>query len=367
MHREESIIDDINVPLDLNTSSMSKILVTGGCGYIGSHTIADLISNDYEVISIDNLSRGYQQAINGVAAIVGKPVKNYMVDLCSLEDVRAVFEENQDISGIIHFAAYKSVGESVAKPLEYFRNNITSLLNVLQCAREFDIDNFVFSSSCSVYGNADKLPVTELEPLKEAQSPYARTKQMGEDICADFVRANPGFKIVLLRYFNPVGAHPSALIGELNETPENLVPVITQTAIGKRNGMTVNGNDYDTRDGSCIRDYIHVMDIAHAHTRAVSKSLANELKSDCEVFNLGTGTGVSVLELIRTFEKVSGVKLNYKVGPRREGDVVAIYADNEKARTELGWAPAFDIEAMMDTAWKWEQQLAKTAQKVMLN
>ncbi|WP_118973030.1 UDP-glucose 4-epimerase GalE [Taibaiella koreensis] len=346
---------------------MKKILVTGGCGYIGSHTIVDLIANGYEVISIDNLSRGFQQTINGVAAIVGKPVKNYMVDLCHLEDVRAVFEENQDIAGIIHFAAYKSVPESVNKPLEYFRNNITSLLNILQCAREFDVDNFVFSSSCSVYGNADTLPVTEQEPMKAAQSPYARTKQMGEEICADFVKANPGFKAILLRYFNPVGAHTSSLIGELNETPENLVPVITQTAIGKRNSMTVFGSDYDTRDGSCIRDYIHVMDIAHAHTLAMSQSIADALGSDCEIFNLGTGEGVSVLELISAFEKVSGRKLNYKVGGRREGDVVAVYADNQKACKVLGWVPGYDMDAMMDTAWKWEQQLAKTAQKVMFN
>lgn len=346
---------------------MKKILVTGGCGYIGSHTMVDLMDNGYEVISIDNLSRGFQQTLNGVEAVVGKPVKNYMVDLCNLEDVRAVFEENQDIAGIIHFAAYKSVPESVSKPLEYFRNNLTSLINILQCAREFDVDNFVFSSSCSVYGNADNLPVTELEPLKEAESPYARTKQMGEEICADFVKANPGFKVILLRYFNPVGAHPSSLIGELNEAPENLVPVITQTAIGKRNSMTVFGNDYDTRDGSCVRDYIHVMDIANAHTRAISKSAAGELKSDCELFNLGTGNGVTVLELIRTFESVSGVKLNYQVGGRREGDVIAVYADNEKAKTDLGWNPGYNIETMMDTAWKWEQQLAKTAKKVMLN
>lgn len=346
---------------------MKKILVTGGCGYIGSHTMVDLIDNGYEVISIDNLSRGFQQTLNGVGAVVGRPVKNYMVDLCNLEDVRAVFEENQDIAGIIHFAAYKSVPESVSKPLEYFRNNLTSLINILQCAREFDVDNFVFSSSCSVYGNADNLPVTEAEPLKEAESPYARTKQMGEEICADFVRANPGFKVILLRYFNPVGAHPSSLIGELNEAPENLVPVITQTAIGKRNSMTVFGSDYDTRDGSCIRDYIHVMDIAHAHTRAITKSAAGELRSACEIFNLGTGNGVSVLELISTFEKVSGVKLNYQVGPRREGDVIAVYADNDKARNDLGWNPAYNIEAMMDTAWKWEQQLARTAQKIMFN
>lgn len=255
----------------------------------------------------------------------------------------------------------------MSKPLDYFRNNITSLLNMLQCCQEFAIDNFVFSSSCSVYGNADILPVTEAAPLKEAESPYARTKQMGEEICSDFVKATPGFKAVLLRYFNPVGAHPTSLIGELNEKPENLVPVITQTAIGKRASMTVFGNDYDTRDGSCIRDYIHVMDIAHAHTLAVTKSIEGELEGSCELFNLGTGNGVSVLELIETFEKVSGKKLNYKVGERRAGDVIAVYADNEKARKELGWEPGYDIDSMMATAWKWEQQLAKTAQKVMQN
>jgi UDP-glucose 4-epimerase len=346
---------------------MKKILVTGGCGYIGSHTIADLISNGYEVISIDNLSRGFQQTLNGVQAIVGKPVKNYLVDLCNLEDVRAIFEENQDIVGIVHFAAYKSVPESVSKPLEYFRNNITSLLNVLQCAREFDIDNFVFSSSCSVYGNADQLPVTEATPMKSAESPYARTKQMGEEICSDFVKANQGFKAVLLRYFNPVGAHTTSLIGELNEAPENLVPVITQTAIGKRNSMTVFGNDYDTRDGSCIRDYIHVMDIASAHTKAVEVMINNKIRPGTEVYNLGSGTGVSVLELIDAFEKVSGKKLNYQIGSRRAGDVIAVYADNSKACNELDWSPKYSIQDMMETAWKWEKRMAETAQKALLN
>lgn len=346
---------------------MKKILVTGGCGYIGSHTIVDLINNGYEVISIDNLSNGFEQTINGVSAIVGKKVKNYLVDLCHLEDVRAVFEENKDIIGIIHFAAYKSVPESVSKPLEYFRNNITSLLNVLQCSKEFNIKSVVFSSSCSVYGNADVLPVTEDAPLKEIQSPYARTKQMGEEICGDFVKANPEFKVILLRYFNPVGAHPTCLIGELNEKPENLVPVITQTAIGKRESMTVFGSDYDTRDGSCVRDYIHVMDIANAHTKALTKSLADELNSDCELFNLGTGNGVTVLELIKTFEAVSGKQLNYNLGGRREGDVIAVYADNAKAKRDLNWEPEYSVEAMMDTAWKWELELAKTAKKVLLN
>jgi UDP-glucose 4-epimerase len=345
----------------------NKILVTGGCGYIGSHTIADLIDNGYNVISIDNLSNGYQQTISGVGAIVGRPVKNYRVDLCNLEDTRAVFQENPDIIGVIHFAAYKSVPESVNRPLEFYRNNLTSLINVLHCSKEFEVKHFVFSSSCSVYGNADVLPVTEFAPLKECESPYASTKQMGEQICLDFTKANPGFRVILLRYFNPVGAHPSALIGELNEKPENLVPVITQTAIGKRASMTVFGDDYDTRDGSCVRDYIHVMDIAHAHTLAIAKSVDEALPDTCEVFNLGTGEGVTVLELIKTFEKVSGEKLNYTIGARRPGDVVAVYADNKKAKTILGWTPVYEIEAMMDTAWKWEQRMAETAQKSSAN
>lgn len=346
---------------------MSKILVTGGCGYIGGHTIVDLVNNGFDVISIDNLSRGYEQMINGVNMILGKQVKNYSVDLCSLEDTRAVFEENPDIAGIIHFAAYKSVPESVEKPLEYFRNNITSLMNILDCSREYGIKHFVFSSSCSVYGNATQLPVTEQTPLSEPESPYARTKVMGEQICADFCRAYPDFNAILLRYFNPVGAHPTALIGELNEKPENLVPVVTQTAIGKRESMTVFGSDYDTKDGSCVRDYIHVMDIAHAHTLAIQKSMDSALKSSCEIFNLGTGEGVSVLELINAFEKVSGVKLNYKIGDRRPGDVIAVYADNSNTRNQLGWNPEYDINAMMETAWKWEQKLADTKKATTLN
>ncbi len=346
---------------------MKKILVTGGCGYIGSHTIVDLVQNRYKVISIDNLSRGFEQTLNGVGMILGQQVKNYKVDICNLEDVRAIFEENKDIEGIIHFAAYKSVPESVSRPLEYYRNNITSLLNILQCAREFAVPNFVFSSSCSVYGNSEVLPVTEHTPLAKAVSPYASTKQMGEEICQDFSRACEGFRAISLRYFNPVGAHISALIGEMNETPENLVPVITQTAIGKRPAMTVFGEDYATRDGSCIRDYIHVMDIAHAHTKAMQQLIAGELEERYDVFNLGTGCGISVLELIKTFEQVSGVKLNYKIGSRRPGDVEAVYADNTKAKELLKWQPEYTVEMMMETAWKWEQELAKTAKKLLLN
>lgn len=345
---------------------MAKILVTGGSGYIGSSTIVDLVQNGYEVISIDNFSRGHEALLQGIAGILGKPVKNYAIDLCNMEDTRAVFEEHPDIEGIIHFAAYKSVPESVEKPIMYFRNNLDALLNILQCAKEYDVKNFVFSSSCSVYGNAQTLPVTEQTPFLPAESPYARTKQMGENICQDFIVANPGFKAILLRYFNPVGAHASSLIGEYNKRPENLVPIITQTAIGKRESMIVFGNDYPTRDGSCIRDYIHVSDIAHAHTLAVSKSLAGQLPNDCEIFNLGTGQGISVLELIKAFEQESGVKLNYKIGDRRPGDVIAIYANNEKARNILGWTPQYGVSKMMDTAWKWEQHLDK-CEKAHLN
>lgn len=336
---------------------MAKILVTGGCGYIGSHTIVDLIENGYEVISIDNLSRGFQELNKGINAIVKKEVKNYNIDLCNLGDLGAVFEENTDIEGIIHFAAYKSVPESVDKPLMYFDNNLGSLINILKCVADYNVKHFVFSSSCSVYGNAEKLPVTEETPFQKAESPYASTKVMGEDICSRFAIAHPTFKVILLRYFNPAGAHPSCLIGEYNEKPENLVPVITQTAIGIRKEMTVFGTDYSTRDGSCIRDYIHVSDIAHAHTLAIDKSMENTLASNCEVFNLGTGEGVTVLELIHTFEKVTGMKLPYQLGDRRAGDVVEIFANNEKAKSELGWTPKYNVTDMMTTAWEWEKYL----------
>lgn len=342
--------------------------MTGGCGYIGGHTIVDLIENGFDVISIDDLSRGSLRMLEGIKAITGKEVKNYRVNLCDLEDTETVFIENPDITGIIHFAAYKSVGESVEHPLRYFRNNINSLVNLLQCAYQYKISNFVFSSSCSVYGNPDKLPVDEKCALKEPESPYARTKQMGESICRDFIKANPHeFNVVLLRYFNPVGAHPSAKIGELQEKPENLIPVITQTAIGKKPEMSVYGDDYDTRDGSCVRDYIHVMDIANAHTKALQYMLNGENSEACEVFNLGTGNGVTVLEMIAAFEKVSGEKLNYKIGPRRDGDVIAVYADNCKARALLDWDTKYDLDQMMDTAWRWELAMKKESARQSLN
>lgn len=346
---------------------MKKILVTGGCGYIGAHTIIDLIEHGFEVISVDDLSRGSLRMIQGVELITGRSVKNYKVNLCDIEDTEALFIENPGICGIIHFAAFKSVPESVQEPLKYFRNNINSLVNVLQCAQEHHINQFVFSSSCSVYGNPKELPVMETAPIGEPESPYARTKQMGEAICRDFARQNRKFNVTLLRYFNPVGAHPSALIGELQEKPENLVPMITQTAIGKRMEMQVFGNDYPTRDGSCVRDYVHVMDIANAHTKALQYTIEGRNTDKCEVFNLGTGNGVTVLELIGAFEKASGQKLNYKIGPRRPGDVVAVYANNNKAHDLLGWAPKYDLDQMMDTAWRWELTMKKEAEKIQLN
>ena len=336
---------------------MGKVLVTGGCGYIGSHTIVDLIENGYEVISVDNNSRSSANMIKGIEQISGKKIKNYKVDLCNFDDTFAIFQENKDITAVIHFAAYKSVGESVLKPLQYFENNLNSLINVLKCMQEFSTPCFVFSSSCTVYGNPDEIPVTEKTIPKPAESPYGYTKQMGEQIVNEFVKSAPT-QCILLRYFNPVGAHPSALIGEMPlGKPESLVPGITQTAIGRISLLTVHGDDYPTRDGSCIRDYVHVSDVAHAHTLSLKYIEEARNENPCEVFNLGTGNGVTVLEAIRAFEKVSGVKLNYRIGPRRPGDVVAVYANNDLAKKQLRWDPKYSLEEMMLTAWKWEVRL----------
>ena len=314
------------------------------------------------MISADNNSRSKISILDGVERITGKKVKNYNVDLCVFDDTHAVFQENPDIIGIIHFAAYKSVGESVENPLLYFDNNINSLINILRCCNEFSVPNFVFSSSCTVYGNPDQSPVTEETPIKQAESPYGYTKQMGEQIVQQTVNSN-NVQAILLRYFNPVGAHPSIEIGELPiGRPANLVPAITQTAIGKLPQMQVFGNDYPTRDGSCIRDYIHVSDIAHAHTLALDYLIAEKNKSNCDVFNLGTGNGYTVLEAIKTFEKVSGQSLNYVISNRRSGDIVGIFANNEKAKTLLGWIPAFTLEEMMLTAWNWELKLKEQGQ-----
>jgi UDP-glucose 4-epimerase len=335
----------------------NKVLVTGGCGYIGSHTIVDLIAYGFEVISVDNNINSDLKPLDGIEAITGKRVKNYQTDLCDIQKTRVIFSENPDIVGVIHFAALKAVGESVQQPWNYFYNNLNSLLSLLACCNEFKVDHFIFSSSCSVYGNTKVLPVTEDTPTETAESPYARTKQMGEDILRDYCVPNKSFNAILLRYFNPAGAHESGELGESPVNPAlNLIPVITETAIGKRKSFTVFGTDYDTRDGSCIRDYIHVMDLANAHTKALQYLLNRGNESNCEVFNLGLGAGATVLEAIAAFEKMNGIKLQYELGPRREGDVIAIYADNTKAATRLGFSPSRGIEEIMKTAWEWEKK-----------
>jgi len=333
-----------------------KILVTGGCGYIGSHTIVNLLDNGFDVVSIDNLSNSNESVLDGIEKITGQRVMNYKIDLSERGATLAFFKENQ-FDGVIHFAALKHVGESVEQPLRYFQNNLNSLLHVIEGMELSDSNNLIFSSSCSVYGNSTELPVTETTPWQQAESPYARTKQMGENILRDYARVHPAFNISLLRYFNPAGAHSSCYIGESPSNPaSNLAPVITETGIGKRSEMTVFGNDYDTRDGSCIRDYIHVMDLAEAHTLALKYLQKGKPEFNCDVFNLGIGEGVSVLEAINAFEDISGQQLNYKIGPRRAGDVIAVYADATKAKKKLGWQPQYDIKAIMQTAWAWEQK-----------
>ncbi|MEM1327620.1 MAG: UDP-glucose 4-epimerase GalE [Bacteroidota bacterium] len=334
----------------------TKVLVTGGTGYIGSHTVVDLLDNGFDVISIDNYYNSSPEALVQIESITGKKVDNYAINLVDLDAVRAVFKEHSDLVGIIHFAALKSVGESVEKPLDYYGSNLNGLLNILRCAAEFDVLNLIFSSSCSVYGNADELPVTESTPMKEAESPYARTKQIGEFILQDYARAQSDFNAVALRYFNPAGAHESAKMGESpTSNASNLVPVITATAIGKREKVVVFGDDYDTRDGSCIRDYIHIMDLANAHTKALQYLIAKRNDSNYEIFNLGIGEGASVLEVIHAFEKVAEQPLNYEIGARRAGDVVAIYANKDHAMQRLDWQPTRSIEDIMRTAWAWEK------------
>lgn len=336
-----------------------KILITGGAGYIGSHTIIEILENtNWEVISIDNFSNSTNDTFHRIEKITGKKIKNYTIDLKDKQATRNFFLENKNIQGIIHFAAYKSVPESVENPLIYYDNNINSLLNILSCQKEFGIPHLIFSSSCSVYGNINELPVTEQTSLSKPESPYAYTKQIGEQLVADFIEVNPTLKAISLRYFNPVGAHKSGLNGEFPlSKPNNLVPYITQTAIGKLEQLTVFGGDYNTNDGTCIRDYIHVSDIAAAHVLALQKLKADAHFPNYEIINLGTGVGVSVLEAIHAFEKVSHQKLNYKIGKRRAGDVAAIYANNDKAKKILNWQPKHNIDEMMLSAWKWEQQL----------
>ncbi len=337
-----------------------KVLVTGGCGYIGSHTIVDLLENGFEVVCLDsNISSG-EENLRNTEKITGIQLSNHRIDLCNLEDTRQFFKENDDIQSIIHFAALKSVSESILKPLLYHDNNINSLINLLKCAKEFNVNNFLFSSSCSVYGNVEKLPVTENTPIGKVESPYARTKQICEYIIKDFSKANPNVNSILLRYFNPAGAHPSLEIGELPfGEAVTLVPIITDTAFGRREKMIVLGADYDTRDGSCIRDYIHIMDLANAHTKGIQYLLKGINSSNCEIFNVGTGKGVTVLEMINAFEKATSTTLNYEIGPRRAGDIIAIYADYTKAKERLGWTPKYNIEDIMKTSWGWELKKIK--------
>ncbi len=333
-----------------------RILVTGGCGFIGSHTIVDLLEHGYEVISVDNLVNADEKALEGIAAITGRRVQNYEIDLVDRAATLALFEEHQ-FQGVIHFAALKSVGESVHQPIRYFRNNLNSLLNVVEGMVVSGVPHLIFSSSCSVYGNSEQHKVTEHTPMGEAQSPYARTKQIGEQMLKDIGRHHQQLNSILLRYFNPAGAHPSALLGEapINKA-SNLVPVITETAVGRREKMMVFGDDYPTRDGSCVRDYIHIMDLARAHSLALDYLLAGDNESRLEVFNLGLGEGVTVLEAIHAFEQTTGQVLNYEIGPRRQGDVVAIYSDYQRAAECLGWSPRYGIEEIMKTAWLWEQE-----------
>ena len=335
---------------------MSKILVTGGTGFIGSHTVVELHNAGYEVVIVDNFSNSNPKILSQLEQITGKQFEFVELDLCDEKAVSAFAQSQPDITGVIHFAAFKAVGESVQVPLKYYRNNFYSLINVIN-AFDSKID-LVFSSSCTVYGQPDQLPVTESAPVKKAESPYGNTKQIAEEILQETCAVTPTLRVTSLRYFNPVGAHETALIGELPiGVPQNLVPFITQSAIGKRGPITVFGNDYPTPDGSAIRDYIHVVDLAKAHVAAIKRMESNKATSNYEVFNLGTGKGSSVLEIINAFEKSTGEKLNYQIGPRREGDIEQVWGDVTKSANELGWTAALGIDEMMSSAWKWEKYL----------
>ena len=337
---------------------MRKILVTGGLGFIGSHTVVELQHEGYEVVIIDNLSNSSRDVLKGITGITGKEPLFVELDLKDKQSVQDFFRTHNDVDGVIHFAASKAVGESVGNPLLYYENNLNTLVYVLQELNKLQAANFIFSSSCTVYGQADELPITENAPVKPAESPYGNTKQIGEEIIKDSCKVSPNLKAIALRYFNPIGAHESALIGELPiGVPLNLVPFITQTAVGLREQLSVFGDDYPTTDGTCVRDYIHVVDLAKAHVIALKRLLDGKNATNFEVFNLGTGTGSTVLEAIKSFEKVSGEHLNYKIAPRREGDVVAAFADTEKANTELGWTSELTLDDAMRSAWKWEKKI----------
>ncbi|MCQ2368962.1 MAG: UDP-glucose 4-epimerase GalE [Paludibacteraceae bacterium] len=337
-----------------------KILVTGGTGYIGSHTVVELIEAGNEPIIVDNLSNSNINVLDGIKGITGKTVPFYQVDVTDIDALKKVFSENKGINGIIHFAASKAVGESVKEPLKYYGNNLVGLMNILKCMKEFGIGSLVFSSSCTVYGQPDVLPVTENAPIKPALSPYGNTKQICEEIIRDTAASDSNIHAILLRYFNPIGAHPTALIGELPlGVPQNLIPYVTQTAAGIRECLTIFGDDYDTPDGSCIRDYINVTDLAKAHVVAVSRMENGKQKQSVEVFNIGTGKGTSVFEIVNSFEKVTGVKLNYKVGPRREGDIEKVWADASFANNELGWKAEKSLDETIASAWNWQKSLKK--------
>ena len=333
------------------------VLVSGGAGYIGSHTAVELIGAGFDVVIVDNLSNSDRNAVEGVRRITGVDIPFVEADCCDRAAFRKVFEQ-YEFDSVIHFAASKAVGESVLEPMKYYRNNLTSFMNVIDLMREFGRQNIVFSSSCTVYGEPEKQPVTERTPRKPAESPYGNTKTMCEDILRDSLKAYDGLKGIALRYFNPIGAHPSALIGELPRgVPQNLIPYITQTAAGIRECLSVFGDDYPTPDGSCIRDYIDVVDLARAHVAAVRRMIDGKNKEKYEIFNIGTGRGVSVLELVHRFEEANGVKINYKIVGRRAGDIIAIWADPTLANTELGWKAERSLDETLRAAWAWEKHL----------
>ncbi|MEG0796640.1 MAG: UDP-glucose 4-epimerase GalE [Odoribacter sp.] len=337
-----------------------KILVTGGTGYIGSHTVVELQQNDFEVVIIDNLCNSTIEVLDGIEAITGIRPEFEQIDLTEADKVNDFFMRHQNLVAVIHFAALKAVGESVTKPLEYYRNNLNSLINVLASMREFQVKNLVFSSSCTVYGQADILPVTEKTPRKQAESPYGNTKAMCEDIMRDIAKVTTEMNLLALRYFNPIGAHPSALIGELpNGVPNNLIPFLTQTVAGIREQLSVFGDDYNTPDGSAVRDYIDVVDLAKAHVIAIRRLLNGKNKKNYEYFNIGTGNGLSVLELIKAFEKATQKKVNYKITARRVGDIEKVWADTTLANNELGWKAQIPIEETLANTWRWQQNLDK--------
>ncbi|WP_191858117.1 UDP-glucose 4-epimerase GalE [Hanstruepera ponticola] len=337
---------------------MDKILVTGGLGFIGSHTVVELQNEGFEVVVIDDLSNSSIDVLSGITSITGKSPVFEILDLKDKQKVQGFFKNHQDIKGVIHFAASKAVGESVQNPLKYYENNLNTLVYVLQELSVLPASNFIFSSSCTVYGQADVMPITENAPVKSAESPYGNTKQIGEEIIQDTCKVVPNLKAISLRYFNPIGAHPTAKIGELPiGVPQNLVPFITQTAAGLRDCLSVFGDDYPTADGTCIRDYIHVVDLAKAHVVALQRLLSDKNEANYETFNVGTGVGSSVLEVIQSFERVSRLALNYKIAPRREGDVIQAYANTAKANNVLGWKAQSTLDDAMKSAWLWEKQI----------